>query len=136
MFPSGPEADEITGPDPVLASELARVDQIARLLDARFRVFGLRFGWDGIVGLVPGVGDVLTAAPAAWIVWRAWKLGVPRSVLTRMGINWGLDFALGSVPIAGDLFDMAFKGNLRNAHLLRREIQAQIQAGNQSAGRQ
>ncbi|ABA79288.1 DUF4112 domain-containing protein [Rhodobacter sphaeroides] len=103
--------------------ELQRLDDLARLLDARFRLFGIRFGWDGIASIVPGLGDAVTALPGAWLIWRASRLGVPRSVILRMAANCGIDLVGGSVPLLGTLFDVAFKSNLRNMALLRRHLE-------------
>ncbi len=101
-----------------------RIDRMARLLDARFRVPGtpIRFGLDSIVGLIPGVGDIAMAVPSAWMIWRGWRLGVRRRGLVRMGVNTGIDLAVGTIPILGDLFDLGFKANLRNADILRSEL--------------
>ena len=105
--------------------EIARIDRLATLLNSRFRVPGtrIRLGLDGLVGLVPVVGDTLVLLPSAWLVWRGWQLGVPRRDLARMAANVGLDYVVGLVPVAGDLFDIAFKANLRNARLLRRSLE-------------
>ncbi len=107
------------------AAELRRIDRLARLLDARFSVLGIRFGYDSLIGLIPGVGDAVVAVPAAWLIWRAHRLGVPRTVLVRMMVNWGIDLGVGAVPVVGDLFDVAFKGNLRNARLLQEVLKKQ-----------
>ena len=107
--------------DPALRAEIARLDRLADLLDSRFRLpgTGIRFGLDGLLGLVPGIGDTLVLAPSAWLVWRAWQLGVPRADIARMAANTGVDYAVGLVPILGDIFDVAFKGNRRNVAILR-----------------
>lgn len=104
--------------------ELERLDRLARMLDARFGLPGTRFsfGWDSILGLVPGIGDALTFAPSAWLVWRANELGVPRTTLAKMAFNTGVDTVIGAIPIVGDLFDAAFKANLRNVELLRAHL--------------
>lgn len=106
---------------PATKADLDRIDRLAGALDAKFRLPGTnwRFGWDGLVGLVPGVGDLLTVAPSVWMILEGRRLGVPVGVLARMAANTAVDFGLGSVPILGDLFDIAFKANLRNAALLR-----------------
>lgn len=98
------------------------VQRLAHWLDEAFTVPGTRFriGWDGIVGLIPGAGDLLTAAPALWIVLRAVNLGVPNTVAARMVLNILIDGAVGAIPLVGDLFDMAWKANRRNAALLER----------------
>ncbi|WP_236638250.1 DUF4112 domain-containing protein [Mangrovicoccus ximenensis] len=105
-----------------LAERLARVERIAGLMDARFQMFGIRFGWDAVAGLVPVLGDAASALPSLYIMHEAWRLGARRRVLARMGLNIGLDTVLGSVPVVGDVFDVMFKANRRNAALLRREL--------------
>jgi hypothetical protein len=106
--------------------DLKRIDAVARLMDSRFRIplLPIPIGLDSLVGLVPGVGDAITAAPAAWIIWKARQLGVPPGVLARMALNTGLDLALGAVPLVGDIFDYGFKANLRNAALARQALQS------------
>ncbi|MGP3697239.1 DUF4112 domain-containing protein [Rhodobacter sp. NSM] len=104
-------------------AEIRRLDRLSKLLDARFRVLGIRFGWDGIASLIPGVGDAATLLPGAWLIWRAHKLGVPTAVILRMAANSGLDFVGGSIPVLGTIFDVAFKSNLRNMALLRQHLE-------------
>ena len=89
-------------------------------MDSVFRVpvIGTRIGWDSILGLVPVVGDVLTMAPAIYIVDAARRRGVPRSTLAHMGINIGIDAAIGAIPLLGDLIDIGWKANQRNVDLL------------------
>ncbi len=100
------------------ASALARVRFLADLLDSRFKLPGtqLRFGWDGLLGLLPGA-DLLTALPALYILYEARRLRMPIPILLRMVGNIILDMLLGSVPLLGDAFDFAFKANLRNLKL-------------------
>jgi len=90
-------------------------------MDEQFRIPGtrLRFGWDAIIGMIPGMGDVLTSAASLVIVHHAWRLGTPSPLLARMLGNIGIDFLLGIVPIAGDAFDVAWKANMKNATLLK-----------------
>ena len=78
----------------------------------------LRFGLDLVLGLFPGLGDVVTSAISLLIVHQAWQSGAPKSVLARMLGNVGVDFLIGSVPLFGDLADLAWKANRRNARLL------------------
>jgi hypothetical protein len=106
-----------------IEAELARLESLANLMDARFRVLGLRVGLDSIVGLVPGIGDVATTLPAAWILWRAWRLGASPGALGRMAVNLGIDTGVGAIPILGDIFDVGFRSNKRNVALLRRHLQ-------------
>ncbi len=103
--------------------ELARLEHLARLLDSRFSILGIRFGFDALLGLVPGVGDTAALAPSLWMIWRGHRMGLPRRHLIRMALNTGLDYGLGIVPLIGDVFDVAFKANLRNAAILRTHLQ-------------
>lgn len=106
-------------------AELDRLDRLAHGMDAAFRIPGtrLRIGADSIIGLVPGIGDALALAPAAWIIWRARQLGVPRSLQAQMVGNAAIDGLIGSIPLVGDLFDVGWKANLRNVRLLRDHFQ-------------
>ncbi len=101
------------------AGSLARLQRLAWLMDKSIRLpGGFRIGADGIIGLVPVVGDLATACVSSYIVAEAARMKVPKSVLLRMGLNVLVDFVVGAIPIAGDLFDFAFKANLRNIALL------------------
>ncbi len=90
------------------------------LLDEAFRIPGtsFRFGIDGIIGLVPGLGDVLAGLLSLVIPVAAWMRGVPYVTLVRMGWNLGIGVLVGSIPILGDIFDIAWKANRRNYRLL------------------
>jgi hypothetical protein len=94
--------------------------KLAVMLDSAVRVPGTqyRFGLDSLLGLIPGVGDAATALLGAYIVSEAARLGVPRWTVLKMAGNLGVDFLVGAVPLLGDLFDFAWKANLRNADLL------------------
>ncbi len=106
--------------------EIDRLDRLAELLDGRWRIpgIGVRFGLDSVIGLIPGIGDTLTLAVSGWLVWRAHLLGVRQSVLVRMVANVVIDWLAGSVPLIGDLFDVAWKANQRNLVLLRQELRS------------
>ena len=99
---------------------LRRFSVIARLMDAQFGVpFSCwRFGLVGLLGLIPGEGDIATAVVGAYGLVVAYKLGAPASIHVRMVVNLLLDAGVGTIPIAGDLFDFAFKANIRNERLL------------------
>lgn len=99
---------------------VARLSRLARLMDASVRVPGtrFRFGLDPILGLVPGAGDTISGLISFYIVYEAKRLGVPAATLVRMIANVAVDILVGSVPLAGDLFDAVFKVNLRNLRMI------------------
>ena len=101
-----------------------RLDHIAYLLDECFRLPGtrMRFGLDGIIGLVPGLGDVVAGILSLIIPIAAWIRGVPYITIVRMTVNIGIGVLVGSIPIFGDIFDIAWKPNRRNYQLLVRHI--------------
>jgi len=102
---------------------IADVEGLARWLDYAFVLpGGFRFGFAGIVGLVPGLGDVVDALVSLYIVGRAIQLGIPRVAITRMLMNVGIEALAGSVPFIGDLFDVVFKANKRNYLLLQSHL--------------
>lgn len=107
-------------PDHPHAADLARLRRLAVRMDSAFRLplVNTRVGWDSILGLVPGVGDTLALLPSAYILKEAHRLGAPPGLLARMGVNSGIDYLIGSVPLVGDLFDIAWKSKLRNVALL------------------
>lgn len=115
-------------PETASRSEIDRLDKLATLLDSQYRVPGtsIRFGWDTILGLVPGVGDLATLVPSAYLIYKAHKLGARKRTIGRMAINTGLDVTLGAVPVIGDVFDLVYKANNRNFALLRRELQGPL----------
>lgn len=104
---------------------LARLDFLATMLDSAFLIPGtnVRFGLEGVVGLFPGIGDAITTAVSAWIVYEAKQLGVPKHVLARMIGNVALDGIVGAVPLVGDVFDVMWKANRRNIKLLRDHLE-------------
>jgi len=95
-------------------------------LDAGIRVPGtnLRFGLDPILGLIPGAGDAAGAVLSGWILVEASRMGASRPTLMRMAGNMALDAVAGTVPLLGDIFDFAWKANLRNVALLERHLAA------------
>ena len=98
------------------------VEALAWLLDNSIPIpgTGRRIGLDAVVGLVPGLGDVLSGGLGLLIVLRGAQLGVPGIVLARMLANVAVDFAIGAIPLLGDAFDLWFKANQRNVGLIRR----------------
>jgi len=114
----------VTSPGSEPAS-LARYRTLAWALDSRFRIPGtsIRFGWDALIGLVPGLGDSAGALLGAYGLWTAHGLGAPAAVLLRMLLNLGIDLGAGTIPLIGDLFDVAWKGNQRNLVWLERWLE-------------
>jgi hypothetical protein len=97
-------------------------ERLVTLLDDRFRIPGteVRFGLDPIIGILfPGVGDAVTGTGSIGLLTLAVRRGVPRVVLWRMVLNIFIDLIFGSLPIVGDIFDVAFKANRRNLELIR-----------------
>lgn len=99
---------------------IADIEALARWLDYAFVLpGGFRFGFAGIIGLVPGIGDLIDAIVSVYIVHRAIRLGIPGVTVARMVLNIGIEGLLGAAPLVGDLFDVVFKANRRNYLLLR-----------------
>ncbi|MEZ4815016.1 MAG: DUF4112 domain-containing protein [Bdellovibrionota bacterium] len=103
-------------------AELARLNRLANLLDSKFRIpyTQFRIGLDGLIGLVPIYGDVVSFLLSFIVIVMIARMGVPTSVLIRVCMNSLLDFVIGLVPFAGDLADIFFKSNLRNVRLVQR----------------
>lgn len=108
-------------------ARLTRLEWLANILDTAVVIPGtnVRFGADAVVGLMPGIGDALTTAVSAWIVYEAHRLGVPRRLLVRMIGNLVIDGLVGAVPVAGDIFDVLYRANRRNVQLLRAHMERQ-----------
>ncbi len=106
---------------------VARIEAIAKLLDVAFILPGtnIRYGIDGLIGLIPIVGDIITTAISLWLVREARALGAPWYLTARMLGNVAVDGVVGMVPFAGDAFDVMFRANMRNVRLLRRWLDKQ-----------
>jgi hypothetical protein len=125
-LPAGPPSGVATWPAPtrtparVPARHLEHARLLARLLDDAIPIPGTsyRIGLDPLLGLVPGLGDLLGALLSAWILVLASRLGAPRAVLVRMALNVAVDTVVGIVPGVGDVFDAAWKSNARNVALI------------------
>lgn len=121
---------EILPPRPTLRERLERLfsnhnlDVYAHLLDDIFRIPGtsIRLGLDGLIGLIPGLGDVLAGIASFVLIFAAWVRGVPYVTLVRMMFNLALDVLIGAIPLFGDVFDIAWKANRRNYRLLTRHL--------------
>lgn len=111
---------------PSMDAQISQLQRLADLMDTAFEVpgTGIRFGWDALIGLVPGLGDTITSLVALYVVGAASRMGVPRVTLLRMIANVGIDWLLGIVPLFGDLFDVYWKANQRNVAILRSQFSA------------
>ena len=100
---------------------LRHLELLAKLLDGQFRIPGtsIRFGFDAILGLIPGVGDMVSLAISAFMVSSLAKNGASGMLLTRMVLNIAVDAIIGAIPIVGDIFDIGFRANQRNMKLMR-----------------
>lgn len=108
-----------TGNDSYPAVLPGHLQALARFLDESIRLpGGYRIGWDGLIGLIPGVGDVAGLLVSSYIVAGAARLGVAKSVLLRMCANVAIETVIGAIPVVGDVFDFVYKANLRNVALL------------------
>jgi hypothetical protein len=106
---------------------LARLDALAKLLDVAFIVPGTNvcYGIDGLIGLIPVIGDIITTAISLWVVREARALGAPWHLTMRMLGNVALDGVVGAVPLVGDAFDVMFRANVRNVKMLQRWMEKQ-----------
>ena len=102
-----------------------RVEMLERVLERSFRIPGINYpiGLDAIAGLVPVVGDLLTAAMGAYFVWEARNLNMPKWQIWRMGANVAFDTAVGAIPLVGDAFDLVFRSNTKNLRIIRKHLE-------------
>jgi hypothetical protein len=110
------------GNDPHLVR--ARVEAMEKLLERSFVIPGTKipFGLDSVIGLVPVLGDVVTAAMGAYMVWEARNLGMSKWHLMRMAANVGVDTLLGAIPLVGDAFDLVFRSNSKNLRIIKKHL--------------
>lgn len=119
-----PSAKSVALTPAEVRQRLHRLDRLSEWLDSSIElpVVGFNIGWDTLIGLIPGIGDAATTAISAWIIKEARALGVGRWTLTRMIANVAMDGLVGTVPVAGDVFDAMFKANLKNLRLLKNSL--------------
>ena len=110
------------------------LDMLSHLLDDFIRIPGtpIRFGLDGIVGFIPGIGDLLGGLASTIIIIAAWSRGIPKVTLTRMVANVAIETVVGSVPVLGNLFDIGWRANRRNYALLTGAIDSPAQSSSRS----
>ncbi|SFS07562.1 protein of unknown function [Granulicella pectinivorans] len=122
---------EILSPRMKRAGGLAsdeNLDFLSHLLDDYFKIPGttIRFGLDGIIGFIPGFGDIAGGVASCIIIIAAWLRGVSYVTITRMVVNVGIEAAVGAVPVLGNLFDIGWKANRRNYALLTGSLQEPV----------
>jgi hypothetical protein len=110
------------GKEPHLVRQ--RVEMLEQLLERSFHLPGTKIpvGLDSIVGLIPVLGDVVTAAMGGYMIWEARNLGMSKWQLTRMAANVGIDTLLGAVPLAGDAFDFLWRSNSKNLRIIKKHL--------------
>ena len=108
----------------IAEQSVARLEALAKLMDGMVSVPGtnIRVGVDAIVGLVPGIGDVVSGLVSSYLIWEARQLGAPRWLIGRMLANMLIDTTVGAIPVLGDAFDVMFRANMKNMALLRRHV--------------
>lgn len=109
---------------PQRLATLQRIRRLSRLMDTAIRIPGIKFriGLDPIMGLIPGAGDLVSAAISAYIIFLAARFRLPRWALRQMIFNIGLEAVVGTVPLVGDVFDAAYKANIRNLAILEQHL--------------
>jgi hypothetical protein len=106
-------------------SRLQRLEKLAHWMDIAIRepVIVLRIWYDSIIGLIHGIGDILTLAPSAWIIIEAKRMSTASHVIGRMPANTATDMLVGTIPTLGDLFDATFKSIRSNFAILREQLE-------------
>lgn len=102
----------------------ARVEALEKILERAFVIPGTKipFGLDSVIGFVPVLGDLVTAAMGAYIVWEGRNLGMSKWQLIRMSANIGVDTAIGAIPFVGDAFDLVWRSNSRNLRIIKKHL--------------
>ncbi len=101
-----------------LGDHIVFARRLTTVLDTKFNVLGIRFGIDPLLDAIPGLGNTLAAATSCYLFWIARKINVPRQIYLRMAWNILADYALGIIPVAGLIFDIFYKSNVKNLALL------------------
>lgn len=119
-MPDSVHIPEVIEPDDKLPRDLVALRRFAYLMDEAFTIKGLPFkiGLDALLGLIPGIGDVIGGVMSSWIVIGALRHRVPGRIILRMLLNIGIDLVGGAVPVAGDVFDFLYEENVKNMRLL------------------
>ncbi len=100
-------------------------ENLVHLLENQFQIFGFKFGIDPLLGLVPGLGDLVAYGLSFYLVWLAYDLGLPKLKIGQMILNITIDFAVGLYPVLGDIADFAIKPNSRNLQIIKEFLSSQ-----------
>lgn len=121
----------VPAPRADLYDDLDRLDRFAVRMDALVRIPGtkLALGLDSLLGLVPVIGDTLALAPSLYVLLEAKRMGASSHAMGRMGFNVAVDYVIGMIPLVGDLFDFGWQANIRNARILREELEGRTALG-------
>ncbi|QDV09096.1 hypothetical protein Poly30_46530 [Planctomycetes bacterium Poly30] len=122
-----PARVEIVPPPSPHDATVEHLEKFADLMDRRFTIPGstIGVGLDSILGFLPVVGDAATAGPGLYLIARAHRMGIRKRTLLLMGKNLLIDLGVGSIPLLGDLFDIAFRSNVKNVELIKRDLRKQ-----------
>ncbi len=112
-----------------LQENLVRARKITRFLDTEFNILGIRFGIDPILDIIPGLGSTIGALTSLYIFWIAFSLNLPPKIYLRMSLNILFDFLLGSLPVAGIVFDVFYRSNVKNLRILESFIEPEVLVG-------
>ena len=115
--------------------QLRTIRYWANKMDSQWSVLGVPIGWDALCGLLPVVGDMLTACISLGLVNKARKMHIPKGLLLRMLANVAVDFFGGALPVLGDLFDLSWRANSKNLHLLERHYGLESTGGEVAVSR-
>lgn len=112
-----------------LAAHIDFARRLTRVMDLRFNIFGIKFGIDPMLDVIPGLGNTLAAATSLYLLWLGYQLNVPTSVYFRMVWNISVDYLFGAVPFVGIVFDIFFRANVKNFALLETYFDPDILVG-------
>lgn len=106
-----------------MAQGITDLKKLSEFLDTKYRLpGGIRIGWDGIIGFIPGLGDLVSNILSSYIMARAAMAGAPPAVILRMGLNVFIDNLIDVIPILGNFFDIFWKSNVRNVNLIEKYL--------------
>jgi hypothetical protein len=103
--------------------------KIAILMDSQLNFFGIKVGLDPVIGLVPGVGDLISLGLSLYLIWIGIQLKLPFPQLLRMLFNVLLDTTVGAIPVLGDVADLFFRANMKNLKILERFAPGYVEDG-------